>query len=368
MANHNNKIALSIQLGPLSYPIYIGRQLLTDENLSPFITGRQVLIITNEIVAPLYLHRFDWLKKHFDCQYFIVPDGEQYKSHDTWYSIHDFLIKRQFHRDCTIMALGGGVIGDLSGFVAATFQRGVNLIQIPTTLLSQVDSSVGGKTAINHPLGKNMIGSFYHPSVVLIDTDTLKTLPQRELKAGFAEVIKYGFLTDENFLKSIEQILQNETYLGSSQFVEMIGRCCEIKAQIVNQDEKEKGIRALLNLGHTFAHAIETHTNYNQLLHGEAVAIGLYCATVLSHICGFANENLIKRVDNILALSGLPRRISTKWSHQSLLNAMKKDKKVMGNKLRMILIKDVGQCFIEESVSDEQIGKSLLLATEGVDQ
>lgn len=368
MANHNHKIALSIDLEQQSYPIYIGERILTFENLSPFINGRQVLVVTNETVAPLYLKQLSCLEEKYKCLHFILPDGEQYKTHENWYAIHDFLIRNHFHRDCTIIALGGGVIGDLTGFVASTFQRGVNLIQIPTTLLSQVDSSVGGKTAINHPLGKNMIGSFYHPRVVLIDLNTLKTLPSREISAGLAEVIKYGLLTSDDFLQSIELLLREDDYLSSGLLPAIISRCCQIKAEFVNKDEKEKGLRALLNLGHTFAHAIETHTNYNQLLHGEAVAIGLYCAAILSHLCGYADKGLIKRVDHLLKMASLPRRINSDWSSKSLLDSMKQDKKVKDNNLRMILLKDVGQCFIDETVSDEQILKSLLLATEGVDE
>jgi 3-dehydroquinate synthase len=366
MANPNPKITLSIDLAQQSYPIYIGHNLLVTKNISPFIVGRQVLIVTNETVAPLYLKDLDFLQTQYECKHFILPDGEVHKTHENWYATHDFLIKNQYHRDSTIIALGGGVIGDLTGFVAATYQRGVNLIQIPTTLLSQVDSSVGGKTAINHPLGKNMIGSFYHPSVVFIDLTTLKTLPMREINAGFAEIIKYGLLSSDEFLAAIANLLQDNDYFASGKLSEIIGRCCQIKAEFVNKDEKEKGLRALLNLGHTFAHAIETYTNYDKFLHGEAVAIGLYCAAVLSHLCGYANKALITKVDGLLKLANLPRRIEPEWSPEALLKAMKQDKKIKDNHLRMILMKDVGQCFIDEAVSDEQILKTLLLATEGV--
>ncbi len=368
MAKHNHKVEVSVDLIQQSYPILIGDNTLNADNILPFITGKQVLIVTNETIAKLYLKQLGCLEKSYNCQYFVLPDGEQYKNYESWYSIHDFLIRQNFHRDCTIIALGGGVVGDLTGFVAATFQRGVNLIQIPTTLLAQVDSSVGGKTAINHPLGKNLIGSFYHPSAVIIDLNTLTTLPPREFRAGLAEVIKYGFLDGEAFLQTIEQFLQEKNHLNTSFLTDIIGRCCRIKADYVNRDEKEKGVRALLNLGHTFAHAIETYTQYEQLLHGEAVSIGIYCAALLSHLCGYTDRYLVERVDRLFELANLPRRINKKWPPKALLELMKQDKKIKNCKMRMILIKEVGDCFVDETISDDTLMQVLLLATEGKDE
>lgn len=367
MANLNPITILDVDLGRQAYPIYIGENILTSAHIPSLLSGRQVLIVTNETVASLYLKQFDYLQRSQAYHQFIIPDGEKAKNVDQWYAILDFMIKNRFHRDCTMIALGGGVVGDLTGFVAATFQRGVDLIQIPTTLLAQVDSSVGGKTAINHPAGKNLIGSFYQPKAVVIDIATLKSLPVREVRAGLAEVIKYGLLSSSDLLSNIIKLLEQTDFHLSNQMMQIIKQCCEIKAAVVKEDEREQGARALLNLGHTFAHAIEAYGQYKTHLHGEAVAIGLYCAAAISYLLGHLSLEKVKEIDNILKMANLPNRIAQDWSEQRLLDYMKQDKKIKNNQLRLILMKDFGQCFIDETVPEDVILQTWQLAKEGAD-
>ncbi|MFG1489584.1 3-dehydroquinate synthase, partial [Oceanospirillum sp. HFRX-1_2] len=275
---------LNVDLGDRSYPIHIGSGLISDLSLiAPHIRGRQVMIVSNTTVAPLYLEQLKTtLADQYQVAEVILPDGEAYKTLDSVNLIFDALLNNRFNRTCTLIALGGGVIGDMTGFAAASYQRGVNFIQIPTTLLSQVDSSVGGKTGVNHPLGKNMIGAFWQPQLVLADTDTLQTLPERELAAGIAEVIKYGLIRDPEFFNWLESNVEPLKTKSTTALTEAIFRSCQNKADVVAQDELEGGIRATLNLGHTFGHAIETEQGYGQWLHGEAVATGMLMAADLS--------------------------------------------------------------------------------------
>lgn len=350
-----------------NYPIYIGINLLSDaEILRRHIKSLQVLIVTNSTIAPLYLSRVQQAFSMMQCEVVVIPDGEQHKNEKQLFAIYDALIKQHHHRDTTLVALGGGVVGDITGFAAATYQRGVNFIQLPTTLLAQVDASIGGKTAINHPFGKNMIGNFHQPQAVLIDLITLKTLPAREFRAGLAEVIKYGLLVGGEFLHRLNVMLANELApVDSQQFAELIAHCCEIKAGIVSQDEKESGCRALLNLGHTFAHALEACTHYQRWLHGEAVAIGLYCAALLSHQLGYITKTDLDFVDKLLANAKLPRRIPKDLDLLNLQAMMFNDKKVKNNTLRFILIKAFGDCYLENGVTKEDLRRVLKEATQG---
>jgi 3-dehydroquinate synthase (EC 4.2.3.4) len=282
---------LNVDLADRSYPIYIGEGLLDDPRyFEPHIRGRQVAIVTNETIAPLYLDRLQKTLAAYKVTTVVLPDGEAYKQWETLQLIFDGLLTARHDRKTTLIALGGGVIGDMTGFAAACYQRGVDFIQVPTTLLSQVDSSVGGKTGINHPLGKNMVGAFYQPQAVVIDTATLKTLPPRELSAGLAEVIKYGFICDEPFLTWLETHMSDLLALESTALTEAIERSCAAKARVVGADEKETGVRATLNLGHTFGHAIETHMGYGVWLHGEAVGAGTVMALEMSHRLGWLTK------------------------------------------------------------------------------
>ena len=279
---------LNVDLGDRSYPIFIGSQLLgKPEMVVPYIKGTQVMIVTNETVAPLYLQQAQAAFGDFDCQTVILPDGEQYKNLQTLDRVFDALLSHQFDRHCTLVALGGGVIGDMTGFAAACYQRGVDFIQIPTTLLAQVDSSVGGKTGVNHPLGKNMIGAFHQPSCVVIDTDTLDTLDDRQLSAGLAEIIKYGLIRDLEFVVWLEDHMDKLLARKPAEISYAIETSCRSKAEVVAEDERESGVRALLNLGHSFGHAIETGAGYGNWLHGEAVAAGTDLGLQVKDISAF---------------------------------------------------------------------------------
>ena len=355
---------LHVELGDRRYPIFIGSDLNPQELLAPYIKGKQVMIVTNETVAPLYLQHYlqsiEALdKKVSTC---ILPDGEKYKNIEHLNLIFDALLEAGFNRDCTVLALGGGVIGDMAGFASACFQRGVYFIQVPTTLLSQVDSSVGGKTGINHPLGKNMIGAFQQPQVVLADMAQLKTLPPRELSAGLAEVIKYALLGDTDFLVWLEQHI-DQLILGDEQrLAEAVYRSCAHKARIVANDEKEQGERALLNLGHTFGHAIESYLGYGQWLHGEAVATGMVMAADLSCRMGWISEQDLERTKNILVRAKLPI-VCPKIPLDDFLGYMAHDKKVLNGQLRLILMKQVGQAVITNEF-DVDLMKQAILANQ----
>ncbi|MBL1433277.1 MAG: 3-dehydroquinate synthase [Gammaproteobacteria bacterium] len=334
---------LNVDLGNRSYPIYIGQQLLTQKALlEPHIASKQVLVVSNDTVAPIYLDRLLATLESYDCYSVVLKDGEQYKSLDTLNQIFDSALSNKLNRQLTIIALGGGVIGDMAGFAASCYQRGVNFIQIPTTLLAQVDSSVGGKTAVNHPLGKNMIGAFYQPRCVLADISTLDTLPERELSAGIAEIIKYGVIRDTTFFEWLENNVGALLARDSNVLSYAIEVSCRNKAEIVEQDEHESGVRALLNFGHTFGHAIETACGYGVWLHGEAVAAGMCMAANLSHRLGWLSYDDKQRIVGLIKRAKLPIEPPVTMSSEQFVDLMAVDKKVEDGKLRLVLLKSLG--------------------------
>ena len=341
-------LCVNVELQERRYPILIGNGLLQDERSYPVKRGERVMIVTNPTVAQFYLDTVTFALKKRGCEvdHVLLPDGEKYKTLESLNLIFTALLQGNHGRDTTIIALGGGVIGDVAGFAAASYQRGVRLIQIPTTLLSQVDSSVGGKTAVNHELGKNMIGAFYQPSMVIIDTHTLGTLPKREVNAGLAEVIKYGAILDYEFFEWLEAHIDELVALNNESLQHCIARCCQIKADVVARDETEKGDRALLNLGHTFGHAIETHLGYGNWLHGEAVSTGMMMATALSEQLGDISVADVSRLEKLLARANLPTLSPDSMQPEDYLPHMMRDKKVLAGKLRLVLLKSLGQAYI----------------------
>ncbi len=344
---------LNVELADRSYPISIGSGLLAQRDLfTQAIRGRRVMIVTNETVAPLYLQRLQQTLDGYQLDACVLPDGEAYKTLDSFGQIMTALLEGGHGRDTTIVALGGGVIGDLAGFAAASYQRGVAFIQIPTTLLSQVDSSVGGKTGVNHPLGKNMIGAFYQPKAVIIDTDCLATLPRRELSAGLAEVIKYGIIWNAEFFAWLERNIAGLLALDASLLIQAILRCCSIKADVVSQDETETGVRALLNLGHTFGHAIESEQGYGNWLHGEAVAAGTMLAARTALQLGLLNQAQVMRIRTLLAAVELPLSAPADMDFPVFMRHMMRDKKVLAGKLRLILPTNIGQADLFSDVSE----------------
>ncbi|MGE8683312.1 MAG: 3-dehydroquinate synthase [Acinetobacter sp.] len=355
---------LHVELGERRYPIFIGSDLNPESLLEPYIHGKQVMIVSNTTVAPLYLQHYvraiEGLGKTVaTC---ILPDGEKFKNSEHLNLIFDALLESGFNRDCTVLALGGGVIGDMAGFASACFQRGVYFIQVPTTLLSQVDSSVGGKTGINHPLGKNMIGAFQQPQVVLADMAQLKTLPPRELSAGLAEVIKYALLGDVEFLTWLEQHMDALVAGDATLLAEAVYRSCAHKARIVANDEKEQGERALLNLGHTFGHAIESYLGYGVWLHGEAVATGMVMAADLSQRMGWISVADLERTKKIILRAQLPI-VCPKIPLEEFLAYMAHDKKVLNGQLRLVLMKSLGQAIITKEF-DLELMKQAILANQ----
>lgn len=355
---------LHVELGDRRYPIFIGNDLDTQSLLEPYIRGKQVMLVTNTTVAPLYLEYYVTAIEHLGktvatC---ILPDGEQYKNIEHLNLIFDALLEAGFNRDATVLALGGGVIGDMAGFASACFQRGVYFIQVPTTLLSQVDSSVGGKTGINHPLGKNMIGAFQQPQVVLADMSQLSTLPDRELSAGLAEVIKYALLGDRDFLVWLEQNMDGLVARDAQLLAEAVYRSCAHKARIVANDEKEQGERALLNLGHTFGHAIESYLGYGVWLHGEAVATGMVMAADLSQRMGWISLEDLERTKKIIQRAHLPVKCPA-IPLQEFLGYMAHDKKVLNGQLRLVLMKSLGQAVISKEF-DVELMKQAILANQ----
>ena len=352
---------LHIQLENRSYPIYIGEGLLTKIKLiEPHLKQKHVAIVTNTTVAPLYLDTLLALFKQHSIKAFpiILPDGESYKNQETLNLIYDALLKEKCERSVTLIALGGGVIGDMTGYAAATYLRGVPFIQIPTTLLSQVDSSVGGKTGINHPLGKNMIGAFYQPQCVIIDMDTLKTLPQREFSAGMAEVIKYGLIRDKAFFDWLEKNMEGLMKLNPSLLIEAIERSCQNKADIVEMDEHESGVRATLNLGHTFGHAIENAMGYGVWLHGEAVSTGMVMAAYLSKLMGWLKEIEFNRIVTLLKEAKLPVD-PPQISEDQYMQLMRMDKKVVDGKIRLVLQKGIGDSVITSDYDTNHLKTTL---------
>jgi len=357
-----------VDLADRSYPIYIGTDLLSHADFLPeHVAGQQVMIVTNTTVAPLYLEKTRRLFKDFDVSEIILPDGELYKHWETMNLIFDQLLRDGHSRSTTLVALGGGVVGDMTGFAAASYQRGVAFIQIPTTLLSQVDSSVGGKTGINHPLGKNMIGAFHQPKAVLIDIQTLDTLEKRELSAGMAEVIKYGLIRDSHFLDWIDSHIDSILELNKDALVYVIEKSCRCKASVVAEDEFEAGVRALLNFGHTFGHAIESHMGYGKWLHGEAVGAGMVMATDLSFKEGYLSLPERDRVRNIVQRAGLPILPPEEMSEQDFLSKMRVDKKVINNSIRLVLLKALGKAFVTSGFKSGNLTQTLLGNVKGDD-
>lgn len=351
---------LHVELGARSYPIHIGDDLFADAGLlRPHIRSRQVCIVTNETVAPLYLDRLQAALADYKLLPVILPDGEEFKTLDVVAHIYDALLEQNFSRSCTLIALGGGVIGDMTGFAAATYQRGVAFIQIPTTLLSQVDSSVGGKTGVNRPLGKNMVGAFYQPRCVLADTATLATLPERELKAGIAEVIKYGFINNRTFhdwlCVNMPRLLQRDP----EALRHAIKVSCTEKAAIVAADEHEGGVRATLNLGHTFGHAIETAMGYGVWLHGEAVAAGMVMAADLSARLGHCSWDEANAVRRLVEAAGLPVQPPSELSVDTFVRLMSKDKKAEQGHMKFILLRAIGAAVIDDRVPRVELEQTL---------
>ncbi|MDN5870434.1 MAG: 3-dehydroquinate synthase [Nitrococcus sp.] len=350
---------VQVDLQERSYPIYIDHGLLHNaELLRRHIAGTQVLVVTNETVAPLYLERACTALADFDVDRIILPDGEQHKTLETAMRVYDALIERGFNRSATLVGLGGGVIGDITGFVAATYQRGVHFIQFPTTLLALVDASVGGKTGVNHPRGKNMIGAFHQPRCVLADTDTLETLPEREFRAGIAEVIKYGLIQDYAFFQWLERHLAQVLARDSAALIYIIEQSCRNKAYLVAADERESGQRALLNLGHTFAHAIETATGYREWLHGEAVAVGMCMAAHLSATMGWMSSKAYERAQSLIEAAGLPV-LAPRLSPPELRRIMAIDKKASRGRLRLVLLEGIGSAVVTEAFDDAALTATL---------
>ncbi len=338
---------IHLDLGDHSYPIFIGADLLgRAELVTPYIAGEQVLIVSNETVAPLYLEQALKAFADYRCESVILPDGEQYKTLKTLNIIFDALLEKHFDRKCTLVALGGGVVGDITGFAAACYQRGVDFIQIPTTLLAQVDSSVGGKTGVNHPLGKNMIGAFHQPRCVIADIAVLDTLDERQFSAGLAEVIKYGLIQDAGFFSWLEENMERLLARDAEALIYAIHRSCEDKAEVVAADEKESGIRAILNMGHTFGHAIETGVGYGRWLHGEAVATGMLMAADLSQRLGWLGEQDVARIDNLIDKACLPTRAPADLHCDQFLELMAVDKKVAGGKIHLVLPRAIGESVV----------------------
>jgi 3-dehydroquinate synthase len=352
---------LTVGLAERSYPIHIGCGLLEQAALLlPHISRKRAIIISNTTVAPLYLRRLaDTLQANgVQIQSIILPDGEQYKSSESLNTIYDALLTARSERSTPLIALGGGVIGDITGYAAATYLRGVPFIQVPTTLLSQVDSSVGGKTGINHPLGKNMIGAFYQPRVVLADTAVLDTLPDRELRAGIAEVIKYGLIRDLSFFEWLEANMNKLLVRDTDALQYAIARSCQNKAEVVGNDERESGERALLNLGHTFGHAIENGMGYGIWLHGEAVAAGTIMAADLSRRLGWLSEQDVSRICKLFEQTGLPV-VAPRLGAQKYLELMGLDKKVADGKIRFVLLQSLGKAVMTGEVSQSLLEQTL---------
>jgi len=349
---------LTVDLGERSYPIVIGAGLLDNGyDLTSHLVGEHCLVVSNETVAPLYLDKLKSCLGNSSVTVIELPDGEEHKTVATVESILDRLVESKAGRDVTMVALGGGVVGDIAGFAAACYMRGVAFMQVPTTLLAQVDSSVGGKTGVNHPGGKNLIGAFHQPQNVLIDTDTLSTLPDREFRAGLAEVIKYGAIIDVDFFAWLENNIDALLARDPGALAHAIRRSCEIKAEIVAEDEREAGKRALLNFGHTFGHAIENTMGYGEWLHGEAVAAGMLMAATMS---GISYEDM-ERLTRLTVAAGLPVE-PPKTGAGQLRGAMRLDKKVQANQLRFVLLHSLGDAYVTAEYADEALDAALALA------
>ena len=350
---------LTVELGRRSYPILIGHGVLGEPGLiGQHVPARDVLIVSNTTVAPLYLQALEGALRPRRTVATLLPDGESYKTLDTVARILDVLVANQFGRDCAVVALGGGVVGDMAGFAASVYQRGVSFVQVPTTLLAQVDSAVGGKTGVNHPGGKNLIGAFHQPAAVLADTATLATLPARELRAGLAEVVKYGLIRDAAFFKWLESHADALLAGDRDALAQVILRSCQIKAEIVGRDELEHGERALLNFGHTFGHAIEAASGYGRWLHGEAVAAGMVMAARMSCESGWIEATSLARITALIERMGLPTRIAD-VSAETMLQGMRMDKKVLEGRIRLVLLRAIGDAFVTAEYDSQRLQRTL---------
>lgn len=348
---------VTVELGDRSYAIVIGSGLLEEigPRLAALLGAGAIAIVTNPTVGVLYLERVETSLRHVGYHVTVVeiPDGEEYKNLASLALIYDRLLEARLERASPVLALGGGVIGDLAGFAAATLLRGVPFVQLPTTLLAQVDSSVGGKTGINHAAGKNLIGAFYQPRLVLIDISTLKTLPRRELLAGLVEVIKYGVILDAELFATIETQLDGVLSLDEDLLRSIVQRCCALKAMVVQRDEREADYRSILNYGHTLGHALEALTGYQRYLHGEAVAIGMAFAAKLSFVRGYCNEETMQRINQLLKRAGLPVEVPREFSAQQLARVIESDKKVASGKVKFICVESVGRARFEHLPAPE---------------
>ena len=350
---------LNVDLGERSYPIYIGEGLLQAQGLlSQHIAANQVCIVTNDTIAPLYLESLKSQLSAFQVDVCILPDGEAFKTLETLNKIFDKLLSSRHNRTTTLIALGGGVIGDMTGFAAASYQRGVEFIQVPTTLLSMVDSSVGGKTGVNHPLGKNMIGAFYQPRAVVADMAVLASLPERELSAGIAEIIKYGLIGDYEFFNWLEENMDALMAKDAEALTYAVKRSCENKAAVVAQDEREGGLRAILNFGHTFGHAIETAQGYGNWLHGEAVGAGMAMAADLSWRMGAISTEDLNRIFNLLARAKLPITAPADMTPETFVELMGVDKKVLDGRLRLVLLAAMGKAVVTSDIDANLLAKT----------
>lgn len=349
-----------VALGERSYPIYVGNRLLGRRDLfESHISGGQVMVVTNDCVAPLYLTKTVSGIDKVRVESVVLPDGEEHKSLTVLNRVFDALLEHRCGRDTTIVALGGGVVGDMAGFAAACYQRGIPFVQVPTTLLAQVDSSVGGKTGVNHALGKNMIGAFHQPACVVADIDTLTTLRERELRAGLAEVIKYGLIGDSEFFEWLEGHVDAVLRRDPESLTHTICRSCENKAKLVSADEREASSRALLNLGHTFGHAIETGLGYGTWLHGEAVAAGMCQAADLSARLGCLDRDAVTRIEKLFTRVGLPVRAPLELEPERMLELMSVDKKSRNARMRLVLLRAIGDAFITDSVDSGDLNATL---------
>ena len=351
---------IDIELPGRAYPVYLGRELLSHGPLWEKQLGDgRVLVVSNETVAPLYLDSLLDTLGTRDVEVHVIPDGEQFKTVETWQGILDRLVDMQARRDASLLALGGGVVGDITGFAAASYMRGVRFLQAPTTLLAQVDASVGGKTGVNHVRGKNLVGAFHQPATVVIDSATLDTLPRRELNAGLAEVVKYGAICDEPFFNWLEGNSAAIADRDPRAIDTLIERSVLNKARVVAQDEKEAGVRALLNFGHSFGHALEAETAYTEFLHGEAVAIGMVTAARLSESRGLCGPGTAARLSKLLQCFGLPVKIPRSLAPERLLSALSLDKKAVASGLRLVLLNSIGNAVVDSTSTHDEIADAL---------
>lgn len=358
--------SIRVELGERSYAIEVGTGLVGDAGrYRPHLAGKRAAIVTNSVVGPLYLAQVSGALKAAGAQVIevVLPDGEENKTWQTLNLVFDALLSSQCDRHTTVVALGGGVVGDIAGFAAAVYQRGVPFLQVPTTLLAQVDSSVGGKTAVNHPLGKNMVGAFHQPRAVLADVSTLDTLPERELRAGLAEVIKHGVIRDPAFFDWLERNMDRLLKRDPDALVHAVVRSCEIKAEVVGQDERETGLRAILNFGHTFGHAIESGLGYGEWVHGEAVGAGMVMAADLSARTGMISPTESARIKELVARAGLPVSGPQKLNAERYLDLMAVDKKAAAGKIRFVLLEKPGLAVVRADIPEKDVRATLAACT-----